>query len=239
MKLWRTNGKSAPSSNGSDSRTVQRYEELSPGAADGVTLLTYLLLLLYILPARLVLGPLGAIGRPAALFGLALFGWWMLSRIGDPTGMPTNSHPLRKMLFAYLVVLLVSYTFGIGRGLPPSEASGADRTLLTLTGATGIALVAMDGCRTRACLDVLLKRLTAIGSVFALAGVIQFFFGYNIAQQIRVPGLVLNQNIADIGERGDEGYRRVASTAPSPDRVRCRARDAASYSVALRALRRE
>ena len=73
--------------------------------------------------------------------------------------------------------------------LLPRRAARIGPCLTMLTGVRGIALVAMDGRRNGCvCLDVLLKRLTAIGSVFALAGVIEFFFGYNIVNKSECPG---------------------------------------------------
>lgn len=182
---------------------------------DGVTLLTCFLAALYLLPARLVLAPLGAIGRPAAMIGIGLIGWWALSRL-VPGLSPAGRHPLRMALAVFMVVYLIAYTLGVARGLPGIEARSSDRALLAVAGLLGVALVAVDGCGTRERLQALLSRLTIFGALLALAGSLQFWFGFNVAHRIKVPGLVLNHEIGDVATRGGADLRRVMGTATHP-----------------------
>ena len=165
---------------------------------DGVTLLTVFLALLFVLPARWVFPSMGAIGRPAGILAIGLAGWWAMSRLGSDLA-PVGRNAIRTAIVLYGLVFLAAYTFGYGRGLPGVEARSADRTLLATIGVLGVALVALDGCRTRSRLDTLLLRLTYFTGLLGLFGAIQFFTGYNVAQRIRPPGLVLNRDVTGIG----------------------------------------
>jgi O-antigen ligase len=180
--------------------------------ADGATVLTGLVVLLFALPARLVFPPLGAAGRPAGLAGLVVLGWWLLSHV-VPSLTQRGRQPVRTAILVYLYVYLIAYTLGYARGLPGVEATSSDRALLTTLGLAGVALVAADGIPDRVRLDVLLKRLTVGGAVMAVLGELQFAFGIDLVSKIKVPGLSLNAGLIGIANRGDGGLRRVAGTA--------------------------
>lgn len=183
------------------------------GAAtwDGVTVLTLYMAFLFVLPARWVVASTGAIGRPAALLGILLLVWWAVSRL-VPGLAPAGRQPLRAVVAIFALAYLIAYVLGFARGLPAVEASGSDRSLLTTAGLIGLMLITADACRIRSRLDTLLRRLSSFAGLLALVGVIQFFFGIDLVQQIRVPGLVLNNEIVGIATRGDAGLNRVAGT---------------------------
>jgi O-antigen ligase len=78
----------------------------------------------------------------------------------------------------------------------------------------GMALGVCDGVRGYDRLDLVLKTLTAIGAVVAIIGILQFLFGLDLTQYMRLPGL---RNTADDGfvfERST--LRRVAGTTAHP-----------------------
>ena len=60
---------------------------------DAVSVLSLYIVLLFCLPARLVVPSMGAAGRPADLFGLVLLGWWVLYGL-VPKGFPRKASPL-------------------------------------------------------------------------------------------------------------------------------------------------
>lgn len=182
---------------------------------DAVSVLTIYLALLFVLPSRLVIAAIGAVGRPAALLGMGCFIWWAVCRLVPTMNIP-GRQPVRRAVIAFGFVTLTSYTLGFARGLPGIEARASDRVLLTTVGLLGVALVASDGIVTRRRLDTLLRRLVSFGGLLSVMGSVQFWLGINIAQKIQVPGLVLNNSLVGIGERGDAGLRRVAGTTGHP-----------------------
>lgn len=179
---------------------------------DGAGLLTVYLLLLFLVPARLVVPGLGAAGRPAVIFGVGLLFLWLATRLLPEQVLP-GRQPVRWALFVFLAVFLVAYGLGAARGLPGPEARGADRALIVQLSLLGVALVACDGIRSRARLDAVLRRTVLLATFMGLVGALQFFTGFNLATRIRIPGLQLNAPVVDIGSRGGPEFARVAGTA--------------------------
>ena len=178
-------------------------------------MLSLFVALLFVLPARLVVGPLGGAGRPAVLIGIGAGAWWALNRM-LPRDKPFARNAIRQVLYVYLVVFTVTYLLGYARILPFDEARAADRAFIVTFGLIGAALLALDGIESRDRLDTLLKRLTVFGAFMAAVGILEFATGYNLAQAIKVPGLSLNRELIEIGMRGGPGFRRVAGTAGHP-----------------------
>ncbi|MGI9603340.1 MAG: O-antigen ligase family protein [Acidimicrobiales bacterium] len=177
---------------------------------DAVSALTLYVILLFVLPARLVVPAMGAAGRPADLFGLVLLGWWILSGL-TPGGFPRKASPLTVALWARFGIILLSLVFGMNRELLPGEALAADRFVLSTLGFMGVALVAADGIRTRAQLDKLLQRMTYAGGFIALVALFQFNFNLDATRLFQIPGLDFNTDQYGIQQRW--AFRRVAGTA--------------------------
>lgn len=186
---------------------------------DALTLLTLMLGLVFVLPARFVFAPLGAAGRPAVLFAAGLSLLWALALLQRPEhgphhdGVPRRRvQPVRWVVGVYLAAQLATYAVGFDRGLSQAEANSADRWLILNVSLAGLALFAADGLSARAHVDALLRRLTWLAGVVAGIGGLQFVAGIDLTPYLRLPGLSANRQLIGIGERGD-GFSRVAGTA--------------------------
>lgn len=199
-------------------------------------LLGYVVLLLG-LPARLIVGPLGAPGTPANLWGIAALMWWCCATVGGQN--PVKGLTAVRVGVALLAAaVLASYANAMSSGwyaaadvreatsdvfsLAPSSVddvaaamvTSADRGLLALAGWAGIALLAADGIRSWRDLDRLLAWMTWLGAFVALVGVIQFFTSFNIAELFTIPGLRANAEFGAVDTRSV--LNRPASTAGHP-----------------------
>ncbi|MGB8650519.1 MAG: O-antigen ligase family protein [Mycobacteriales bacterium] len=181
---------------------------------DAVSVLTAYLVLLVLLPSRLVVGPLGAVGTPAAVVAAGSALWWASSRAVPHLGGSLGRQPVRIVLSVFFTVLLTGYAAGMLRPLLPVEARAADRLMLASVGWIGVALLCADGVSDRSRLEVLLRRLVLLGAVLAVVGIVEFVFGIQVAQRIHVPGLRANFPVEGILSRA--GFRRVAGTALHP-----------------------
>lgn len=176
------------------------------------TLLVVFLALQFLIPARLVLGGMGAIGRPSVAVGILLAFLWLVAAV-RPGNLPAGTQPIRWIIGLYVALQLFGYAIGFDRGLPDIEASSADRWLIFTIAMAGLALVVCDGMVTRAQLDRLLRVLVGLTAVMALVGILQFLGIVDLTQYVRIPGLSNNADLIGIGERGGPGFARVASTA--------------------------
>ena len=178
---------------------------------DAVALLMApMLVLIFVLPARLVLAPLGAAGRPAILYATGLGLVWLLAI--PRGGYRTGHQPVRWLIGVYFAAQLITYAAGFDRGLPGLEARSADRWLLMSAAVAGLAVFVADGVPDRLALDRLLRRILLGGAVMASVGSLQFLVGFDLTQYLRIPGLKANRDLIGIGERG-EGFARIAGTA--------------------------
>lgn len=177
-----------------------------------LALLLVFLLLQFLIPARLVIGGLGAVGRPSVAVGILLaFLWCVSMRLPDRS--PAGRQPVRWLLAGYLAVQLVGYAVGYDRLLPQIEANSADRWLIFTVAMVGVALAVADGLVTRRELDVLLRTLVALTAVMACVGILQFMRVVDLTQYIRIPGLRHNSALIGVSARGDGDFARVAGTA--------------------------
>lgn len=178
---------------------------------DAAAVLTLFLIMLFALPARLVVGPLGAAGTPATIVGLAAAWWWAHGKLVPSLGLAQSRQPVRMAILVFFCCMLLGYAAGFARPIDGVETRAADRGMITLVGLVGVALLAADGIERRARLDRLLRRIVLAGAFLAAIGMVQFFFGIDLASYIRVPGLSYNADLAAIAERSI--FRRVAGTA--------------------------
>lgn len=169
-----------------------------------------LLVLTFLLPARLVFPPLGAAGRPAVLYAAGLGIVWLFFLVRR-AGLPPRRQPVRWLMGVFLFAQLATYALGFDRGLPPIEARSADRWLLLCVSVSGLALFVADAPR-RAALDRLLRRVVLGAACMAVVGSLQFLLRLDLTTRIQVPGLAANRDLIGIGERGF-GFARVAGTA--------------------------
>lgn len=169
---------------------------------DPAALLVVYVMLLVVLPARLLFGPLGAVGRPALLVGLVGGYWWLSSRLIPSLGTGDHSRqPAYWVIFPYASFAVVGYAVAHSRALSALGNSSSNRALITLASLCGIALLTADGITTRQRLNLVLGSVVAAGSVMAAIGIIQFTTGWDPVPLIRVPGLRYDPRFLNIPTR--------------------------------------
>jgi O-antigen ligase len=188
--------------------------EVKKPPADARALLVVFMFLLFLIPARLVIGAMGAPGSPAALFSLGLLIWWLAGQIMSHDWNPPGRHPIRLMIMIFMLAALAAYIVGTIYGLPDIEASGADRGMLSILGWVGLCLVACDMLKSRESIDRLLQILTYLVTFVALLGIVQFITHFDISNYITIPGLTANGTLNTTADRS--GFLRVSATTSHP-----------------------
>lgn len=178
---------------------------------DVAALLNLLLVLLFLLPSRLVLPQLTAVGRPALLIGLGLTGAWLVSKLHPRLAM-RGPQPMRWAAVAFYLSFLMSYAAGYFRGLTVLEANSADRGVIFISTFLGIVLAAADGLPNQRRLDDVVHMLVWCAGGMAAIGLAQFALNIDVTRYLVVPGLTLISDLEGFEGRGD-GFFRVASTA--------------------------
>jgi polysaccharide biosynthesis protein PslJ len=179
---------------------------------DVAAMISLLIVLLYGLPATLIVPGLTFAGRPALLLAFGLFAWWLLARM-NPWLILVGPQPLRWACLAYFLSILLSYLAGLLRGLPSLEANRQDFTVLVTLEFLGVVLMAADGIPNWARLRRVIRVLVWASLFMAVVAIIQSTFAFDIAQLLVPPGLELKSELADFQARGDGGLFRVAGTA--------------------------
>lgn len=182
------------------------------GTITTVGLIAIFLALQFLIPARLVIGGMGAVGRPSVAVGILLAFLWLVSAIRAHQ-LPDGRQPIRWAVGFFVGVQLIGYAVGFDRLPSAGQASAADRWLIFVLAFTGVVLAVADGMRTRNDLDRVLRLLVAFTTVMSLVGVLQFFGAVDLTQHVRLPGLRLNSDLIGIASRGDGNIPRVAGTA--------------------------
>jgi O-antigen ligase len=178
---------------------------------DVVTLLTIMVVLLYVLPGTLIVPNLTYAGRPALLLCLLMFAWWALARL-SPQLLLVGPQPIRWFLGLYLVANLMSYIAGLLRGLPTQEANAQNFAMLQLFEFIGAALIVADGIQNWDRLNRLLRVMVYCGGFMATVGIIQAVAKFDVSQYFVVPGLEVKGGLVGFGSRGDAGQFRIAGT---------------------------
>jgi O-antigen ligase len=183
---------------------------------DAVTVLTVILVLLVAFPSGLVVSAFGAVGTPAILAGFLVLFWWAMARIVPALGAATGRQPVRAVLLMLAGAALASFAAAMARPLTDAETRAVYRGLITVGFWMGLALLAADGITSRARLEVLLRRLVLAATLLAVAGILQFFTGYDPTAFYRnIPGLVTNTDLASgVGLRSL--FLRIEATANHP-----------------------
>ena len=202
------------------------------------TMLVVYVVLLFGIPARLIIPQLGAPGTPANLWAVLMMLWWLCTTVGGTIARQRSAVRFAVGLLA--VCVLLSYAVSMTRGwyappdvrqatdlvydrVPASVAnvrqamvSAADRGLISFAGWLGVMLVAMDGVRTRAELDRVIKGMIAMGVFVSAVGIIQYFTGLDIAPYYNIPGFAANAEFGAVDARAVSMLRRVQATATVP-----------------------
>ena len=176
---------------------------------DAAVLLSLMLCLLMLIPAKLIVPDMTALGRPGLIVAVLMFCWWVLSRFHPRLAM-VGPQPLRWAVLLYVLSALASYAVGLLRGLTTMEANNADRTLLYTAAFIGVALVVADGVPNWSRLELLLRVFVWGAAFMAVVGLLQFVLWTDVTVYLLVPGLEPKGFVPGFEVRGS-GIR-VAST---------------------------
>lgn len=167
----------------------------------------------------MVLEPVGASSSLAQLLALGLFGLWALSSLlglHDPVAF---RHPGRAAVLALLLASCLSYAHlfaGLSGASTIDGRAAADRWMLLMIAAAGIAFVTTDGVRTVKDAMAVVRWVIAGGAVCSLAALIQFTTRTNPVEWISalMVGFVENGDFDAFQARGS--LMRVAGTTLHP-----------------------
>lgn len=182
--------------------------------------LTAYLVLLFGVPASLVVGPLGAAGTPAAVVAAIGAGCWILDQlagdhrtVGGPRLGP-RGYPVQSVGALFVIGVLLSYVAAMSRPITGTEVNSIHTGLIMLFGWTGLVVIVADGIRSPAQLGVMVRRMAVGVGVCAAVGVAQFFTGRTLTDRIAIPGLSVNTVSAMVEDRN--GFSRALGTTIHP-----------------------
>ncbi|WP_046769381.1 O-antigen ligase family protein [Jiangella alkaliphila] len=180
---------------------------------DAVAWLTVYVGLLFFVPSKLIVGPLGSAGAPSMVFGLGSLLLWTFFYVGATKPVQVRVQPVRIALCGFLFSVGVTYVLAMSGPINSDEISPADVALLALASWAGTLLVAHDGVRDRSRLDTLIWRVAVCGGVIALLGIVQVLTNQIWVDRISIPGLTASDT-AGTYLRG--AFLRPAGTAIHP-----------------------
>ncbi|GGK79510.1 hypothetical protein Sme01_21690 [Sphaerisporangium melleum] len=190
-----------------------RTPRLPKARVDPVTIITFFLIVLFVMPARYVVGPLGGAGSPSSMVAVLLLVWYLLSTLSPRWTPIRGKQPVRLVIVFLGLSVLASYIAATTRPLSADEVNAADLGLVLVAGWAGIALVTADGVNTMDRLETLRHRIVLGASFPAFIAMVQFFTGIEVTQYMALPGLV-EKGSAVLFER--EGFFRPSGTATHP-----------------------
>lgn len=175
-------------------------------------LLAVFLALQFLIPARLVISGMGAIGRPSVAVGILLGFLWLVTAV-RARQLPAGRQPIRWAVGVFLAVQLLGHVVGMDRLPTEAQARAADQWLILSMASAGVTLAVADGVRTRDEVDRVLRLLVLFASLMSVVGMLQFTGVVDLTRLIRIPGLQLNSELIGVATRGSQGIPRVAGTA--------------------------
>jgi O-antigen ligase len=184
------------------------------GKPDGVTLLALYAVLLFAIPSRLTVGPLGGAGSPALVLGTGCAFLWIFAMVHREPIPATGPQPVRVAMGVLLTAFLISYVAAMVRPIAADERAAADLGLVTLVAWSGVLFFAHDMIPSVERFLDLCRHLTTGGAALAGVGIVQFVTGQQWVDRIQVPGLSENSSFAAITMR--EGFHRPTGTALHP-----------------------
>jgi len=167
-----------------------------------------------LIPANLVLKPLGAAGTPAQIVGLAAAAWWLAVQLSRSRATLRPAQPVRTAMALFVVAMMAAYVAGTTRPIDGLEVSSADRGLLLVLSWWGLVMLAGDGFASRDRLDRVLRALVTTAGFAGALGILQFFTGRAFVDLISIPGLSSNTTLNSVYARN--GFARAAGMSTHP-----------------------
>ena len=181
---------------------------------DAASFLVLWTVLLVLIPASLVVSPLGAAGSPAALVGLLAGAWWLAASLGRTESRFSGRDPVGIAAAVFLVAILLSYLAATVRPIEKVELSAADRGLLIVLSWLGVLALTASGLSGRPALDRVLRALVVTTGLAAVLGVLQFLTHQAYVDRLQIPGLSWNSSLTSV--YGRNGFARTAGTSTHP-----------------------
>lgn len=181
---------------------------------DAASFLVVWTVLLVLIPANLVVNPLGAAGSPAALVGLLAGAWWLAASLSRTESMLSRRDPVGIAAAVFLVAILLSYLAAAVRPIEAIEVSAADRGLLLALSWLGVLALTAGGLPDRQALDRVLRAVVVMAGLVAVLGVVQFVTHKAYVDRLQIPGLSWNGSLRSIYDRN--GFARTAGTSTHP-----------------------
>ncbi|GII80757.1 hypothetical protein Sru01_57390 [Sphaerisporangium rufum] len=194
-------------------RRAPRRGRLPRTRIDPVSIMSFFLIVLFVMPARYVVGPLGGAGSPSSMVAVLLLVWYLFSTLSPRWTPLRGRQPVRLVVVLFALAVLASYVAATTRPLSGDELNAADLGLVLVAGWAGIALVTADGVPDMDRLETLRHRIVLGASFPALIAMIQFFTGIEVTSYMALPGLV-EKGASVLFER--EGFFRPSGTATHP-----------------------
>src|SRR4051812_29723047 len=182
------------------------------GGLNPATVLTVYVVLLMLMPSRLVVGGLGAVGTVANICALLAFLWvaasWFTRRI-----QPLHGSRVPRIVMAPLgIAVLCAYVACARRDASGLEVNAADRGVILLAAWWGIVLIAssVDDLRR---LKHLLRVLVRCATVVSGIAIAEFFTNSDLLAWLVIPGMD-SAGTGAVMTRG--AFTRPTSTASHP-----------------------
>lgn len=171
------------------------------------------------IPPYLVLEPIGASANLPEMLALGLFGLWTISTVLGLHDPVLFRHPGRAAMLLFLLASCVSYAHlfaGLSGASTVAGRAAADRWILLMLAAVGIAFVTTESVRTLKDAMVLVRWVLAGGTVCCLVAVIQFTTHTNPVDWLKpvMVGFIDNNSGISFQERAS--LMRVSGTTMHP-----------------------
>lgn len=169
-----------------------------------------LLVLLYLIPADLVIPGTRGGGSPAQVFSILLLVCWVAARmVPTPVALDPGPNPVRLAAIAFLAWFLVTYA--ISTATASASLANADRSLLRQLAMVGPILVVADLVPDRQTLRRTLRTAVVLGAVVAAIGITQFATPIDPVRVLRPPFLESSGQLVTGSSR--HAFNRPWSTA--------------------------
>jgi O-antigen ligase len=183
---------------------------------DGVDFLTFYIVVLFAIPASLVVSPLGAAGTPAGMVAVVGAACWFLDRLAniDRPQPRLTTYPVRSVGAVFVLAVIASYVAAMSRPITSTEVNSIHTAIIMLVGWIGLVVLAADGISGSDRLQLLVRRLAVGLGACAVVGIAQFVSGETLTDRLTIPGLSVNTIVPTVASR--DGFSRAIGTTINP-----------------------